>query len=520
MMQTALQLDAPETASMAIPADFTGPALPAALAPNMRHSSPLPSSKILRFAKSERILHWAIAGPFLVSFATGVILALLYNPDPSRHWRGIFAVLHRASGIALSVLPMLALLSARRDVRIHLYNIKQAWTWIYDDFKWLALMGLAAVSSRFVLPEQGKFNAAEKLNFMVLMSTYPLYVVTGFLMWLIPLAVLSWIMHCLMAMMATPLILGHLYMALINADTRPGLEGMISGHVDRQWAKHHYRRWYRKHHEPEEHLSGDHLSVDPGLSAAVGLGVTRPEDFGSSSNAKPLTTLPPNANEAEILSHGPGYFPQCISAEGQVCKPVILVSAVAGIAAGKQIGYETRFDWIGPRSVRHAYDGWHTGLAAEGHNPLQTMLRIASQPLPGRILRIQIGNKEFGGYLSHELEPECFLRLCGKLKKVEGVSALLGGGNHAKPFDTLGEQVNWFVNRNLLANLAAGRSISIAETSNRIAPVCVGACVLAPPSSAVLKIGDVPDYTSQGLGLDSLRNPRWPLPPRRKRFAF
>jgi formate dehydrogenase subunit gamma len=209
-----------------------------------------PASKILRFAESERLLHWAIAGPFLVSFMTGAILVIVYNPEPSRLGRGLFDLIHRISGIALSILPMLALLRGRHDIRIHIYNIKQAWTWIYDDFKWLALMGLAAISSRFVLPEQGKFNAAEKLNFMVLMSTYPLYVVTGFLMWLWPMAVLSWIMHCLMAMMATPLILGHLYMALINADTRPGLEGMISGHVDRKWAKHHYGRWYRKHHEP------------------------------------------------------------------------------------------------------------------------------------------------------------------------------------------------------------------------------------------------------------------------------
>jgi cytochrome b subunit of formate dehydrogenase len=27
---------------------------------------------------------------------------------------------------------------------------------------------------------------------------------------------------------------------------------MITGFVDRQWAKHHYRRWYREHHEATE----------------------------------------------------------------------------------------------------------------------------------------------------------------------------------------------------------------------------------------------------------------------------
>jgi formate dehydrogenase subunit gamma len=209
-------------------------------------------AKILRFAKSERLLHWSIAGPFLVSFATGIILALIYNPDPSRPYRGVFAVLHRVSGVAFVFLPMMATFRSRGHAEIHFYNIKQAWTWMYDDFKWLALMGLAAGIRKIKLPEQGKFNAAEKLNFMVLMATYPLYIVTGLLMWFTHVPVLSWILHFLMAMLATPLMLGHLYMALINRSTRPGLEGMISGHVDRHWAKHHYRRWYREHHEDSE----------------------------------------------------------------------------------------------------------------------------------------------------------------------------------------------------------------------------------------------------------------------------
>lgn len=246
------QHETSESTLTGVPSDCSGNSVPPEK-PDVKASSlTSPGSKVLRFAESERALHWGLAAPFILSFATGIILLVFYNADPSRAGRSLFSSLHRLSGIGFSILPMLALLKGRHDIRIHLYNIKQAWTWIYDDFKWLAMMGLAAISSKFVLPEQGKFNAAEKLNFMVLMSTYPLYVITGILMWLLPLAVLSWIAHCLMALMATPLILGHLYMALINKDTRPGLEGMISGHVDRQWAKHHYRRWYRHHHEDTE----------------------------------------------------------------------------------------------------------------------------------------------------------------------------------------------------------------------------------------------------------------------------
>jgi hypothetical protein len=115
-------------------------------------------------------------------------------------------------------------------------------------------MGLAAVSSRFELPEQGKFNAAEKLNFMMVMGTWPLYIATGILIWMPGVAFVAWVLHVAMAVAATPLMLGHIFMATINPDTRVGLSGMISGFVDRKWAEHHYRRWYR---EQFEHAGDD-----------------------------------------------------------------------------------------------------------------------------------------------------------------------------------------------------------------------------------------------------------------------
>lgn len=210
------------------------------------------NTKILRFARSERLMHWAIAVPFLVSYFTALVLVAIYNPDRTRPYRDLFSWVHRISGIALIVLPMLAALYSRGDFRVHFYNIRQAWTWMFDDIKWLSLMLLAAISDRIRLPEQGKFNAAEKLNFMVLLVTYPLYVLTGLLIWITHVAVLSWLLHFFMALLATPLVLGHLFMALVSRSGRPGLQGMISGFVDRQWAKHHYRRWYREHHEPLE----------------------------------------------------------------------------------------------------------------------------------------------------------------------------------------------------------------------------------------------------------------------------
>ena len=205
------------------------------------------AEKILRFRKSERLMHWALAVPFLLCLGTAVVLFVYYNPDPNRPYRTLFGAIHRVAGIAFIVLPVLALLFGKGDFRSHVYNIRQAWGWTKDDIKWLMLMGIATINKKIELPEQGKFNAAEKLNFIYLMVSYPLYIVTGFLIWETDAAFNAWSLHFGLALLALPLILGHLFMATINPESRVGLSGMFSGYVDRHWAKHHYGKWFREH---------------------------------------------------------------------------------------------------------------------------------------------------------------------------------------------------------------------------------------------------------------------------------
>ncbi len=217
-----------------------------------REATPPHLGQILRFRRSERMLHWSIAVPFMLCWVTGFILKVFYNlhsEDPSRD---VLSWIHRIGGAGLIVFPTLWALRNRSDYKIHLYNIKQAWTWASEDLKWLMLMGAAMVNSKVKLPDQGKFNAAEKLNFMMGMCTYPVFILTGILLWVRVFGFLSWIIHVSLALVATPFMLGHLYMALVNPDTRVGLGGMFSGYVDRHWAKHHYALWYRENFRGEE----------------------------------------------------------------------------------------------------------------------------------------------------------------------------------------------------------------------------------------------------------------------------
>lgn len=210
------------------------------------------SKMILRFRKGEIATHWSIAIPFVMCFVTGFVLKLFFDLHSIMPYRNVISWLHRIGGAGLLFFPLINALRHRRDMKVHLYNIKKAWLWTFDDIKWLFLFGAAAVSKKIHLPEQHKFNAAEKINFMMVMVTYPFFIITGVILSLPGLHFATWLVHLGLAVMMAPLMLGHIYMALVNPSTRVGLTGMLNGHVDRDWAKHHYTHWYREHYGEEE----------------------------------------------------------------------------------------------------------------------------------------------------------------------------------------------------------------------------------------------------------------------------
>jgi len=237
---------------------------------------PAPPDTILRFVTTERLLHWAIAIPFMGCFVSAVVLLVVYNPDPARPYRLLFAWMHRGCGAALILCPSFVLLANLRRLRIHFYNIRQAWLWTFDDIKWLVFMGPAALSKRVTLPDQGKFNAAEKLNFMMVMAFTPLFIASGALIWFPDTSGLDtfgpWMVHCALAALATPLLVGHVIMATINPSTRVGLEGMITGFVSREWAAHHYTRWFREQFPDLAEAHGGEVTSDAQETAAASAG--------------------------------------------------------------------------------------------------------------------------------------------------------------------------------------------------------------------------------------------------------
>jgi formate dehydrogenase gamma subunit len=277
------------------------------------HSKVRLPAEILRFKTSERQLHWAIAVPFMVCYATALVLVSVYNPDPTRPYRALFSWTHRLSGLCLFLLPLWMVLRHRHDFDVYFHNVRTAWRWRLEDVKWLFLMGLSTFNKRIELPHQEKFNAAEKLNFMFLTASYPLYIITGVLIWLPGVAFASWILHLSLAAMATPLIFGHVFMATVNPDTRVGLSGMITGYVDRHWAQHHYRHWYN------EHFGHLHRLPDPAPEPALAAAVEMPPGPEDGAVVQ-VPQAPPKIKQNKDFSAG-AWPPMLRPAQGRQAAP-------------------------------------------------------------------------------------------------------------------------------------------------------------------------------------------------------
>jgi formate dehydrogenase subunit gamma len=314
----------------------SGSAVPSHARPARAQAAPAPvakenaeelfSKEIPRFRRSERALHWAIAIPFLVCLASGAAVKLFYN----RLHSGVLmhnALLwvHRGSGVFLIVLPAWVAWRHRKELSLYLYNIKRAWSWTTDDLKWLALIGLASVSKKIALPEQHKFNAGEKINFMTLMLTYPVLVLTGAFLLTPGIHFLSFIAHVGVAILAAPLIIGHLFMALVNPDTRIGLSGMFSGKVDREWARHHYAKWYRENYGEDEtpHDGRGEAAAAPPVQAVI-----RCASCGATSPLASWTALLETVSELRPLA-----CPSC-GASSAVVQAVVKAEEIESILEG------------------------------------------------------------------------------------------------------------------------------------------------------------------------------------------
>src|SRR6267142_2763417 len=187
-----------------------------------------PGRRLPRFSRTERAVHWVHASAFFVLFGSGLCL---YLPSLAQFVgrRPLLKDIHVYT--ALAWLAALALVILAGDRRRLLADAREIDLFDEDDLGWLRRRG----------NPQGRFNAGQKINTIVTAALAFLFTLTGFFLWYgernhafrlqNALVVHDWLMY-----ISFFLVLGHLYLSLVNPSTRHSLSGITRGWVREDWA--------------------------------------------------------------------------------------------------------------------------------------------------------------------------------------------------------------------------------------------------------------------------------------------
>ena len=190
---------------------------------------------MLRFTRSERAVHWLTTLAFFSMLGSGLVVGRRGT------FHDVMYAWHLTSaGVLIAGLALIVLAGNRRALARTAHQIGRLDA---QDRRWLA-----AVPARLLEgapePPAGRFNAGQKVNFALVCILLAGLYVTG-----IDTIVsgthhnLIFGGHKLATIAAGVLVAGHMYMALLNRGTRHALRGMLTGEVDRRWAREHHPRW-------------------------------------------------------------------------------------------------------------------------------------------------------------------------------------------------------------------------------------------------------------------------------------
>jgi formate dehydrogenase subunit gamma len=210
-----------------------------------------PQECVTRFEVPTRIVHWALAGPFVVLLLSGLTNFVPRLKATQFGGERLFAWLHVVTGfgalaaVVLLVLPQLAQRSARADLR----EIARVGL---DDYLWMQHQFLTAAGASSRAPAARKFNAGQKLNAAISLGATAALLGTGLILGInfvskrvftvaFVESVFPW--HTWVALLFVPVLLGHLYLALLNPSTREALRAITMGCVRRSWAAQHHAAW-------------------------------------------------------------------------------------------------------------------------------------------------------------------------------------------------------------------------------------------------------------------------------------
>lgn len=195
-----------------------------------------PVRYVQRFTLTERLLHWIHASAFFVLLGSGLVLYIpTFSTAVGR--RPLIKDIHFWTGISWAgAILLVSVLGNRRALAA---TIREIDLFDRDDAQFL--------TGRTFTP-QGRFNAGQKINAILTAAFAVLFFVSGLLLWYgeqdtsFRLGGTVYLHDALMYV-SIVVVVGHLYLAVLNPGTRHALRGMTLGTVREDWARLHHSKW-------------------------------------------------------------------------------------------------------------------------------------------------------------------------------------------------------------------------------------------------------------------------------------
>jgi len=200
---------------------------------------------VRRFQGSEILLHWSHAVLYLVLFCTGSLLLLGRLTGHSWVSASLLSRVHRIAGISLFALlaQMLFLSLVAENFRCFWRTLRQCFRWHWKDVVWLLKVPLNTITKRIVLPPADRFNAGQKMHLLVVVVVLLGFSASGLAMILAPGALGPWVIHVACFLPAAAFLLLHLFLSLVNPETRKSLASVFSGNITLDYARQHHSLW-------------------------------------------------------------------------------------------------------------------------------------------------------------------------------------------------------------------------------------------------------------------------------------
>ena len=199
------------------------------------------NNTIQRFERSEIILHWVNAVPFLILCLTGAMNILsrfeIYFSNSSPFIVAI-RLMHKVSAVLwIGGIGFSFFFVGRK---LNIANTRDQFNIGLSDIKWMIKAMLSVFSRRIEVPPVGKFNIGQKINALLVILYVVAFAASGALMWIYNTMLFPWYFHAAVFFMTVFSLGGHLYLSFLHPSTRPGLIGIFNGTVPRSYIEHHH----------------------------------------------------------------------------------------------------------------------------------------------------------------------------------------------------------------------------------------------------------------------------------------